>query len=115
MAGKKICKCVAMTKALEALGVKDSDDWPTHFKLEEKHILPLLPARVSDKIVLEHEMMLAQKKIYGEIVNNDLLVAHANYEDDMVIEHLPHLLDEEFLASVGVIAVVDGRSRVRRR
>lgn len=113
MAGKKICKCVAVTRALEALGVKDSKHWPTHFKIEEKHILPLLPSLVADKIILEHEMMLAQEKIYGEIVNHDLLAAHANYEDDMVIRYLPHLLGDEFLASVGAAPV--GRVRVRRR
>lgn len=108
------CKCVVMQKLMMLLGAKKaaemhlnpSDNWTTqdwliHFDEEEKYVLPLLPKAIADDIFLDHEKMRAQIKVKGKIVNTDLLQRHAQFEDDVVIYYLGHLLNEPRGALVG--------------
>ncbi len=103
---RKICKCVAMSRLMDLLGAKHAarmhksldavwtpEDWTVHFAEEEAYVLPRLPRDVADRIRMEHEELRAQIKVFGRITNDKALDAHSEYEDEVVLHHLGHLLD----------------------
>jgi len=130
MAGKRICKCIVMMEILTKLGAvhaaamhrqgaKISDwsnaDWLTHFQEEEKYVLPLLPPDVAKYIFDEHEALRAQIKVFGKIKNDALLDEHSDYEDQVVIKYLGHLVDWKKLErEVYGAAAVAGGGRARQ-
>lgn len=110
------CKCVVMSKLLRILGAEHaadmhlkigakwtSNDWLIHFDEEERFVVPALRrARASDaanEILLVHDMLRAQIRIYGRIVNQKMLDEHAAFEDDVVLSVLGHMVDGETVGS----------------
>lgn len=105
------CKCVVMSKLLAHLGAKHAAEmhlqpnavWTTrdyliHFEEEDKYVDPALRVAgaiaEADQIALVHDMLRAQIRIYGRIVNKKMLDDHAAFEDEVVLKYLGHLVGE---------------------